>query len=285
VEDLARRMPAVAGMFYSSSRESLKKELENAFLHRLGPGRLPTHSGGEKAAPALIAPHAGYMYSGPIAAHAYIQLDNRRKPETAIILGPNHYGVGTPVSIYPEGEWVTPLGSVEIDREIALELAKSSDVFSLDELSHEREHSIEVQIPFLQYVIGKVKIVPICLLDQSIQTSMRIGRALAEVLRAHRDITLIASTDFTHYEPHDEAKKKDGIALQRIEKLDVEGLYEAIMKYDISMCGYGGVAAILEACRELGVKHAEILKHATSGDITGDYSSVVGYAAIKLEFE
>jgi len=278
-------MPAVAGMFYSSSKEGLERELESVFLHKLGPGKLPTRSGGEKAAPALISPHAGYIYSGPIAAHAYIQLDERRRLETAIILGPNHYGIGTPVSIYPEGEWVTPLGSVEIDRDLALELAKSSDVFSLDELSHEREHSIEVQVPFLQYVVGKIKIVPICLLDQSLQTSVRIGKALAEVLKEREDVTLIASTDFTHYEPHEEAKKKDGIALQRIENLDVEGLYEAIMKYDISVCGYGGVAAILQACKELGAKRAEVLKYATSGDVTGDYSAVVGYAAVKLEYK
>ncbi|MCD6235421.1 MAG: AmmeMemoRadiSam system protein B [Thaumarchaeota archaeon] len=281
---LTRRMPVVAGMFYSSSKGSLEKEIEAAFLHELGPGKLPQHREAERAPPALIAPHAGYMYSGPIAAHSYIQLDGRRKPETVIILGPNHYGIGTPVSIYPEGSWVTPLGEVEIDRDLAFELAESSDVFSLDELSHQREHSIEVQVPFLQYVLGEVKIVPICMLDQSLGAAVKVGEALAKVLERHENVTLVASSDFTHYEPHEEALRKDEIALDRIRELDVNGLYEVIGKYDISMCGYGAVAAVLHACKKLGAKKAEVLKHATSGDVTGDYGSVVGYAAVKVEF-
>jgi len=281
---LARRMPAVAGVFYPSSREALEKELERVFLHRLGPGRLPTRRFGEATAPALISPHAGYMYSGPIAAHAYIQLDGRRRIETAVILGPNHYGIGTPVSIYPDGEWVTPLGSVEVDRDLAMDIARSSDIFSLDEFSHSREHSIEVQVPFLQYVIGGVKIVPISLLDQSLQTCIKVGKALAEVLRGRDDVMLIASTDFTHYEPHEEAVRRDGIALKIIENLDPEGLYDAITRYDISMCGYGGVAAVMQACRDLGAQRAEVLKYATSGDVTGEYDSVVGYAAVKIEY-
>lgn len=279
---MARRMPAVSGMFYPSTRESLLEEIEASFLHRLGPGRLPRRIKGDRRPGALIAPHAGYMYSGPVAAHAYLQLDGCRV-ETVIVLGPNHYGVGTPVSIYPDGEWLTPLGGIPIDRELAMELAKLSDVFSLDEASHGREHSIEVQLPFIQYVVGDFKLVPICLLDQSIETAVRVGEALAEILRRRGDVALVASSDMTHYEPHEEASRKDSIALERIRELDVEGLYEAIYEHDISMCGYGAVAATLHACRRAGARRAEILKYATSGDVTGDYGSVVGYTAAKIE--
>jgi len=275
-------MPAVAGMFYPSSEEELRKEIERSFLHEIGPGRLPTRSRENRRPPALIAPHAGYMYSGPVAAHAYLQLEDR-SVKTAIILGPNHYGVGTPVSIYPEGEWVTPLGKIEVDENLAMELAKLSDVFSLDEMSHEREHSIEVQLPFLQYVLGEFKLVPICVLDQSLETSIRVGEALSEILRRRNDVLLVASTDMTHYEPHERAKEKDSKAIAEISSLNVDGLYRVISEDNVSMCGYGPVAAILHACRRARASGAQLLKYATSGDVTGDYSSVVGYAALKIE--
>ena len=275
-------MPAVAGMFYPSSEEELRKEIERSFLHEIGPGRLPRTSEKKRRPPALIAPHAGYMYSGPVAAHAYLQLEDRGVG-TAIVLGPNHYGVGTPVSIYPEGEWITPLGAIEVDRDLAVKLAKLSDVFSLDEMSHEREHSIEVQLPFLQYVLGEFKLVPICVLDQSLETSIRVGEALSEVLKRREDLLLVASTDMTHYEPQERAKEKDSKAIAEISSLNVDGLYRTIIENDISMCGYGPVAAIIHACRKAGASGAELLKYATSGDVTGDYSSVVGYAALKIE--
>lgn len=278
---MARRRPAVSGMFYPSARESLLREIESCFLHMLGPGALPRRVKGDKRPSALISPHAGYMYSGPVAAHAYAQLDECRV-ETAILLGPNHYGVGTPVSIFPEGVWATPLGEIPIDTELAMELSRISDVFSLDEISHEHEHSIEVQLPFLQYVVGGFKLVPVCMLDQSIETAVRVGEAIAEILRRRNDVALIASSDMTHYEPHERASRKDSIALEKIRSLDVEGLYEAILEHDISMCGYGPVAAVLHACRRIGAHQAEVLKYATSGDISGDYSSVVGYAAVKI---
>lgn len=271
-------------MFYPSSEEMLREEIKRAFLHELGPGKLPKQVKGDQRPPALIAPHAGYMYSGPIAAHAYAQLDGRRV-ETAVVMGPNHYGVGTPVSIFPEGAWLTPLGEVEVDRDLVMELARASDVFSLDEFSHEREHSIEVQLPLLQYVLGEVKLVPICFLDQSLGTCIKVGEALSEVLKARDDVVLIASSDMTHYEPHEQAKKKDMRALEEVRKLSTEGLYDVISKNDVSMCGYGPVAALIHACREAGAREAEVLKYATSGDITGDYGSVVGYAAVKVELE
>ena len=282
---MGRRMPAVAGAFYPSSPESLRMEIENCFLHRIGPGRLPRKIEGEKRPPFLIAPHAGYVYSGPVAAHGYLQLEDRAKPEVVVVLGPNHYGVGSSVSVYPEGEWVTPLGSVEIDSKLAMKLADLSDVFTLDELSHAREHSIEVQIPFLQYVLGEFKLVPICILDQGFETCVKVGRALAEALKDYENFLVVASTDLTHYEPDEIAKRKDELALEKVINLDVEGLYEVILRHDISMCGYGPVAAVLEASKGLGAQKAQILKHATSGDVTGDRSAVVGYASVKIELE
>ena len=282
---MSRRMPAVAGAFYPSSPEALRMEIENCFLHRIGPGRLPRKIEGGKRPPFLIAPHAGYVYSGPVAAHGYLQLEDRAKPEVVVVLGPNHYGVGSSVSVYPDGEWVTPLGSVEIDSRLAMKLADSSEVFTLDELSHAREHSIEVQIPFLQYVLGEFRLLPICILDQELETCVEIGRALAEALKNYESFLLVASTDLTHYEPDDIARRKDELALERMTNLDIKGLYDVILKHDISMCGYGPVAAVLEAAKRLGAGKAEVLKHATSGDVTGDRSAVVGYASVKIELE
>ena len=282
---MGRRMPAVAGAFYPSSAENLRMEIENCFQHRIGPGRLPKHVIGERKPPSLISPHAGYIYSGPVAAHSYLQLEDRRRPEVVVVLGPNHYGVGSAVSIYPEGEWITPFGSVKIDEKLALRLAELSDIFTLDEVSHLREHSIEVQIPFLQYVLGRFKLLPICLLDQGLKTCLEVGRCLAEALRDYESFLLVASTDLTHYEPDEIAKEKDSLALEKVRELDVEGLYQVIRENDVSMCGYGAVAAVLEASKRLGAKKAEILKYATSGDVTGDRSAVVGYAAVKIELE
>ena len=283
--DMSRRLPAVAGAFYPASKESLLREIERCFLHPLGPGRLPEKPGGGTLPPFLIAPHAGYMYSGPVAAHSYLQLGGRAAPETVVVLGPNHYGVGTPVSVYPEGEWVTPLGTVKIDSELALKLADISDIFSLDEISHTKEHSVEVQLPFLQYVLGEgFKFLPISVLDQGMATCIEVGKALAEAAEKRR-LLLVASSDFTHYEPEESAREKDYMALERIRRLDIKGLYETIQRYSISMCGYGPVAAVLEAARRLGAGEAEVLKYATSGDVTGDRDAVVGYAAVKLEIQ
>ena len=282
---MGRRMPAVAGAFYPSSAENLRMEIENCFQHRIGPGRLPKKVEGGRKPPSLISPHAGYIYSGPVAAHSYLQLEDRMRPEVVVVLGPNHYGIGSAVSIYPEGEWITPLGSVKIDEKLALKLAELSDIFTLDEVSHLREHSIEVQIPFLQYVLGEFKLLPICLLDQGLNTCLEVGRCLADALKDYESFLLVASTDLTHYEPDKIAKEKDSLALERIRELDVDGLYRVIHEKDISMCGYGPVAAVLEASKRLGAKNAEILKYATSGDVTGDRSAVVGYAAVKIELE
>jgi len=278
------RRPAVAGSFYPRTKEEAEKLIEECFLHPIGPGRLPERGEGASPPPlALISPHAGYVYSGPVAVHGYLQLDKKKKPKTVVILGPNHYGFGMPVSIYPEGAWITPLGEVEIDSELGLELAKESDVFSIDETSHLNEHSIEVQVPFLQYVLGEFKLLPICILDQGLKTCLEIGKTLAKKLEERDDILLVASTDFTHYEPDESAKEKDHLVLEKISSLDIMGMYDIIEEKNISMCGYGPVAAVLKAAKNLGAEKAEVLKYATSGDVTGDRGAVVGYASVKIE--
>jgi len=280
------RFPVVSGAFYSSSKEMLIKEIEKCFKHHLGPGKIPDKP--IEYFPRinfLISPHAGYMYSGPIAAHGYYALYKNPLPKTIIIIGPNHQGYGTSVSIYPEGTWRTPLGEVKIDKELTYSLAKESDVFSLDETSHMYEHSIEVQIPFLQYVLKDFKIVPICMLDQNKKTSIQVGEAIASIIADKKDIAIIASTDFTHYESAKEANKKDNEAIKAIIDLDVNKFYDVIEELNVTMCGFGPVSSLMVAAKKIGIEKGVLLKYATSGDITGDYSSVVGYASIFFEMK
>ncbi|MEM4187073.1 MAG: AmmeMemoRadiSam system protein B [Candidatus Caldarchaeum sp.] len=279
---MLRRKPAVAGSFYAGRREDLLKQIEGCFLSPLGPRSLPEEGWGVGRAPAIISPHAGYVYSGPVAAYCFRAIKQYSKPDSVIILGPNHYGIGTVVSIYPGGVWTTPLGDVEIDEELAQRLASLSELFYLDEESHSREHSIEVQVPFLQYVCGSFKFVPVCINDQSLETYVEVGRAVYEAVK-DRNVLIVASTDFTHYEPHERVLEKDRKALDKIKSLDVEGMYRVIEKHDITMCGYGAVAALLTAAKMLGGVEARVLKQATSGDAGGDYDSVVGYASCLVE--
>lgn len=281
---MPRRRPAVAGLFYEGTKDKLLKQVEECFLSKVGPGSLPRRHWGKTRVPALISPHAGLMYSGPVAAHGYLKLDVYSVPESVIIFGPNHYGIGTMVSIFPGGFWSTPLGDVRIDEKLAEEVAQKREFFFLDEESHVREHSIEVQLPFLQYLYGDFKFIPICINDQSLEICVEIGEAVAEVVSG-RNILMIASTDFTHYEPHEVVLRKDKYALERISELDVDGLYRVMEKHDITMCGYGAVAALLAAAKKLGAKKASLLKQSTSGETGGDYESVVGYASCFIELE
>lgn len=274
-----KRRPYVAGMFYESSPSRLRKQIEECFLHRIGPGKLP-----EKVVEhniiGLISPHAGYMYSGPVAAHGYYILSKSKKPSTVIILGPNHSGLGAPMAVMDEGVWEMPLGDVDIDIECAKCIIDKAPIVTSDELAHRYEHSIEVQIPFLQYIYnGSFKIVPIAMLMQNFEAARILGEAIAKCAQEH-DVIVIASTDFTHYEPVEKARTKDGIAIEHILKLNAKGLYDAVIENDITMCGYGPVMALIEAVKKLGCRDAKLLKYATSGDITGDYSSVVAYASL-----
>jgi AmmeMemoRadiSam system protein B len=215
------------------------------------------------------------MYSGPTAAYAYKALAEDRKPETAVIIGPNHTGIGPGISVFPEGEWLTPLGSASIDGRLARKIGFP------DESAHACEHSAEVQVPFLQFLYGDIKIVPVCMLDQQPEASAALGKALAKALDPKKHV-VIASTDFSHYVPYDRAYANDARAIAAIKKLDAAGLYDAVGRYDISMCGYGPVAAATAYAKAAGAKKGELLKYATSGDVSGDSRAVVGYAAMAL---
>ena len=282
---MQRRKPAVAGHFYPADRNELIRSIEESFLHRLGPGRLPEASTKRiRQSVGFIVPHAGYMYSGPIAAHAYYHLALEGPPEVVIIVGPNHHGIGSLVAVSNESVWETPLGEVEVDRDVARELAVRSKYLDIDDKAHTYEHSIEVQIPFLQFIFGtRFKIVPIAILHQTLEVSRDLAQAIKHTASELKlDYVILASSDFTHYEPHEIALKKDSIALDSIKRLDPEGLFASIEKYNITMCGPGAVSTLLYTSRLEGAREAQVLKYATSGDVTGDKSWVVGYAAVKI---
>ncbi|MBE0478610.1 AmmeMemoRadiSam system protein B [Candidatus Aerophobetes bacterium] len=279
------RKPAVAGTFYAGSRNSLKEQIEECFLHPVGPGKIPVVSkeGGGKII-GLISPHAGYIYSGPVAAWGFVRVLQEERPETVIILGPNHRGFGEPVAIMSQGEWETPLGKVSIDEEIARELMQTCSLIQEDEIAHKREHSLEVQVPFLQYGFnGEFKIVPLCLADQTFTTCVSLGEAISRVLKDKSNTLLIASTDLTHYQPQRIAEREDKKILDAILSGSPEELENVLSSGDFSMCGYGPVIALLEASSKSGQFRINLLKYATSGDITADYSAVVGYACLSIE--
>jgi len=277
------RYPSQAGTFYAGSSEALKRQIENCFTHRFGPGTIPkVAKNGPRKILGLVCPHAGYMYSGPVAANSYYQLALDGRVDVFVILGPNHYGVGSGLAIMDSGIWRTPLGDVEVDAELAKKIVHESGLIDIDESAHRYEHSIEVQIPFLQYLYGSsFKIVPICFLMQDLESSKEVGNALAKVL-AGRNAVIIASTDMTHYEPQSRAEEKDKRAINAILKMDEELLYATLESYNISACGYGPVIALIVAAKKLGAKDVKLLSYRTSGDITGDKSSVVGYASISF---
>jgi hypothetical protein len=220
------------------------------------------------------------MYSGPVAAHSYHRLAADGKPDVVVILGPNHMGRGSGLATMKEGAWRTPLGDVQIDGTVADQILRKSKIIDADELAHAYEHSIEVQLPFLQYLYGStLKFVPISFLMQDFESSREVGQAVADALEGKNGL-IIASTDMTHYEPHDKAEKKDRKALSALEKLDEKEFYSTIEINHITACGYGPVVALVTAAKLLGAKKGQILCYKTSGDITGDYSAVVGYASV-----
>jgi len=220
------------------------------------------------------------MYSGAVAANAFFSLASDGKPDTIVILGPNHTGLGNPLSAMNKGAWRTPLGDVQIDGEVAESISKETGILDFDEVAHRHEHSIEVQLPFLQYLYGgNFRFVPICFLMQDLQSAQEIGRALAEVL-ANRNAVVIASSDFTHYESQTSVSRKDQAALKAVEALDEKKFYDIVESENVSACGYAPIAALMAYAKGLGATKANVLCHQTSGDITGDKTSVVGYAAV-----
>jgi len=264
----------VAGQFYPGSKEALTRET----------GKL-THAAPEKKEDAIgvISPHAGYVYSGPVAG---LTLSSIKPKPIYVIMGPNHTGLGSPFSLSTSDSWATPLGNVSIDKALADKILKNCPDIAKDEFAHIQEHSIEVQLPILQALQENFTIVPIVIAQAGIEQYRRIGQAIAKSikeLKLEKEVTIIASSDMTHYESRDSAKEKDFMAIDAILKLDEEALVERIKEYDITMCGYAPAVIMMVAAKSLGAKKAKLIKYQTSGDTSGDYSSVVGYAGIVVE--
>jgi AmmeMemoRadiSam system protein B len=275
------RRPTQAGAFYEGNAESLKIQIENCFLQEFGPKKRPEiNKNGPRKIVGLVCPHAGYMFSGSVAANAYYELASDGKPDIVVILGPNHTGYGSGLAVVSEGFWRTPLGDVEVDGETANGIVRETRIVDVDELAHRFEHSVEVQLPFLQYLYGsEFRFVPICFQMQDLASAVEVGKALTKVL-AGKNAVVIASSDMTHYEPQGNAAAKDMAALKAVEAMDERRFYSIIEKQNVTACGYGPIAALITAAKGLGATEAKLLCYKTSGDTTGDYSSVVGYAAV-----
>jgi len=264
------RKPVVAGQFYPASRERLELDIQGYVV--------PDASKEEVI--GLVAPHAGYMYSGSTAGAVY----SRIKPaQTFIILCPNHTGYGKPFAIMTNGSWETPLGEVPIDSQLANQLLSNSKYLQEDYLAHLYEHSIEVQLPFLQVIFKQqpFQIIPICIGHSKDSDYKELGVEIGKGLKNFsKKVVIIASSDMTHYESHIDAQRKDKIAIDAILKLDEDLLLEKINSFHITMCGYIPTIIMLAAAKELGAKEAELVKYTTSGEASGDYQQVVGYAGI-----
>jgi hypothetical protein len=272
------REPAVSGIFYPKNPNELREDIESLFRDpNFGPGNLPP-SGNNERIYGMVSPHAGYMYSGAVAAHGYYDLSSS-KFESALILGPNHYGLGSEVALMDKGSWETPLGKVEIDSEVAQSIHQNCDIISIDESAHSRDHCIEVQLPLLQYIKGQFKIVPIILINQGKNTCKKLGTDIYESIK-DRNLIPIASSDLTHYEANNLAYEKDKLLISAILSLDIEKFYSVLISFNVTACGYGAIATVMEISKRMGATKGKLLKYATSGDIAGDNKSVVGYSSI-----
>ena len=274
------RPPAVAGMFYNLNSEMLRKQIKSCFDHKLGPKKIK-----EEKFIATVVPHAGYPYSGPVAAWSYSKIPK----SNYIILGPNHRVFSSRFGVMKEGVWKTPLGSANIDNKVASKLIDSSPLIEYDILAHESEHSIEVQLPFLQYRFNEdFKFVPICVINEYpsfdfLEECKIVGKAIVDVIRKEKEWIIIASSDFSHYIPYEDALSTDNYVIEAILKLNEKDFFLRLQERNASVCGFGPIAIAIIASKELGAKKGELLKYSTSGDITSDKGSVVGYGSIILK--
>jgi len=235
----------------------------------------------KKKARAVISPHAGFIYSGPVAGAVYSSVE---LPERFIILGPSHRGQRPLFAIMDKGAWRTPLGEVPLASELAESLARRSALVKADEKAHEEEHSLEVQLPFLQYLKPAFSIVPVCVSPLADYAALEeLGAALAGAVReSPADVLLVASTDMSHYVSREAARRKDFLAIERIQALDARGLFDVVVREDISMCGFQPTTAVILAAKEMGARRADLVRYATSGEVSGDFDQVVGYAGLRL---
>ena len=264
------RESAVAGQFYAANPHSLRADIQS-YLVWSEP--LIDASG-------IVAPHAGYIYSGAVAGTVYAAV---RIPGRFILLGPNHTGRGVALALHPAGQWRTPLGLADIDDELSKMLLRECDLLTEDKAAHAREHSLEVQLPFLQVLAESPRFAAICIGTSDYGALETLGHALARVIRSISEpVLLIASSDMSHYERADVAARKDHCAIDDIVDLNPKGLYQTILEKDVSMCGFAPTVALLTACRDLGATEGRLIRYANSGDVSGDYGKVVGYAALAV---
>jgi MEMO1 family protein len=279
---LSDRKPAVSGTFYPSEAGELSSLIDSCYLHPLGPGQKPPSPPGKETLVAAVSPHAAYVYSGPVAAHTYLHVSSLPDPELIVVVAPNHYGIGSGVSTFKEGAWETPLGRMRVDSDAAEKLASEAGIVAFDPEAHRLEHSLEVQLPFLQKIYGdSVPFLPISLLFQDSETASTIAGALVEVVKGKKAV-VIASSDLTHYEPAESAREKDEALLEQVVKMDVEGFYSTLDRLQVTACGFGAIATVLELSKEVGLRKAEVLKYASSGDTSGDNLQVVGYGSLRF---
>ncbi len=265
------RRAAVAGHFYPGRAGELRRMISS----------MVEPDAGRVRALAVVSPHAGFIYSGPVAGAVFSSV---ALPETFLILGPGHRPIGPRFAVMSRGSWETPLGRAPLDAELAREVMSLCHSAREDELAHSQEHSLEVQLPFIQFFKESFSFVPVCVSYQACFADLEeLGHAIsASVKKLGREILIVASTDMSHYVTQEEAKDKDFRAIGKILDLDAAGLYRTVEEEDISMCGYKPVASALVACRDLGASSAVLVKYLTSGDRTGDFSQVVGYAGLRI---
>jgi MEMO1 family protein len=270
------RSPYAAGLFYVGYEEGLRRDVKKYLGKETGKGQ-------EIKARGIVVPHAGYEYSGPVAGSVYGAIE---APKRLIIIGPNHSGFGFPVSIEDSGLWKTPLGEAVIDEIMAADLVANSQDIKVSHDAHRLEHSVEVQLPFIQVITDNdFSFVPIVMKGMSdISIYREVGHTIAEAIKsAGEEVLIVASTDFTHYEPLEVAEAMDKLAIEAILAMDPELLLQTVYTNDISMCGVGPVATMLYAVKELGANKAELIKYATSADFSMDTASVVGYGGLVVE--
>jgi AmmeMemoRadiSam system protein B len=264
------RSAVVAGHFYPGQRESLLEAL----------GSLMAAGTPEQPAIAVMSPHAGYIYSGSVAGKTFSSV---AIPDQVVILGPNHHGRGHVAAVYASGAWETPLGQATIAAGLARRILGECSMTAEDTVAHRFEHSLEVQLPFLQYRAPHVSIVPICVSRMPLESLLQLGDGLARAIQANDSVPLIvASTDMTHYESGKSSRKKDFQALEKVLDLDPEGLYQVVQGERISMCGVLPTVVMLRAALALGAREAKLIAYSNSGDVTGDQSEVVGYAGVRI---
>ena len=264
------RFPAVAGQFYPGSESALRQML----------AEMVPSVRDRKPALGVMSPHAGFIYSGQVAGKT---LAGVQIPEEVIILGPNHHGFGHPAAVFDQGGWATPLADTPVAERLTALILEQCPMTAADPTAHRSEHSLEVQLPILQFLSPGVRIAPICIGHLPLEVLLQMGEGLAAAIKAAgREVLIVASSDMTHFEPGEVARRKDHLAIDRVLALDPVGLYETVLSNRISMCGVLPTVVMLQAVRCLDAQRTELVDYTNSGDVTGDQSDVVGYAGIRI---